>query len=477
VTRPGGGYQPAYGGSYHPAPPATANGIHSRPGTIAGPGYQPGTGGWAANGTHPRPGSENRPGTGGWAGNGAHPWPGGENRPGHGGGQSNTLVNQPTHINNHPTTTTNYGPVTTNNYTSNVSNTTHTSNVHQTSIHQNNLSQHLVSNRAAFVHRPGYGSAGWGSDGAWYGSYHYLHEDWHHGGWNYWGGAPPLGYAAGTTFGWLGAVGRALAYSNPYCEAPETSGGASFLDYSQPIGLPTSLSVNVQVPAPVPVDSAAPGYGQGLTPPPDDQYPPTPTPQDDQYPLTPPPPPEGQYPTDAPPAAAPPQPGGAGDADAQQAAQQTLDEARAAFKRGDYATAQDLAEQALRNVPGDTTLHEFRALTLFAQGKYRDAAGAVYAVLAAGPGWNWDTLRALYPDVATYTAQLRALEGYQRNHPDAAEASFLLAYNYLSLGSTEAAVRMLRLTVRANPKDTLSPQILKMLTQAPAADDRPQPGQ
>jgi predicted Zn-dependent protease len=145
--------------------------------------------------------------------------------------------------------------------------------------------------------------------------------------------------------------------------------------------------------------------------------------------------------------------------------------------QGDYATAQDLVEQAIRNVPGDTTLHEFRALTLFAQGKYRDAAGAIYAVLAAGPGWNWDTLKTLYPDVATYAGHLRALEAYQKKHPDAADASFLLAYQYLTLGSTDAAVKMLRLTTSVNPKDTLSPQLLKMLTQPPAPDDRPQPGQ
>jgi Tfp pilus assembly protein PilF len=144
--------------------------------------------------------------------------------------------------------------------------------------------------------------------------------------------------------------------------------------------------------------------------------------------------------------------------------------------KGDYATAQDLVEQALRNLPGDTTLHEFRALTLFAQANYRDAAGAIYAVLAVGPGWNWDTVKALYPDAPTYTAQLRALEDYQKKHADAAEASFLLAYHYLTLGSTEAAIKMLRQTVSVNPKDTLSPQLLKMLTQPPATDDRPQPG-
>jgi hypothetical protein len=36
-------------------------------------------------------------------------------------------------------------------------------------------------------------------------------------------------------------------------------------------------------------------------------------------------------------------------------------------------------------LPSDATLHEFRGLTLFAQGNYKDAAATLYAVLAAGP--------------------------------------------------------------------------------------------
>ena len=47
-----------------------------------------------------------------------------------------------------------------------------------------------------------------------------------------------------------------------------------------------------------------------------------------------------------------------------------------------------------------------QALTLFAQRKYKDAASAIYAVLAAGPGWDWQTMSELYPDPEVYTKQL-----------------------------------------------------------------------
>ena len=64
-------------------------------------------------------------------------------------------------------------------------------------------------------------------------------------------------------------------------------------------------------------------------------------------------------------------------------------------------------------MPNDTVLHEFRGLVLFALGRYKEAAAADYAVLSAGPGWDWTTLSGLYPNVEVYTEQLRALEQYQ----------------------------------------------------------------
>jgi tetratricopeptide (TPR) repeat protein len=155
------------------------------------------------------------------------------------------------------------------------------------------------------------------------------------------------------------------------------------------------------------------------------------------------------------------------------AAYRNFDDAREAFKAGDYPRAQSLVEKAIEQLPSDATLHEFRALTLFAQGRYQDAAAALYAVLAAGPGWDWDTMSALYPDADLYTRQLRALEDFVRQHPDSGPGHFLLAYHYLVLGERDAAVGQLQEVVRLVPGDTLSAQLLKALTQtngaAPAA--------
>ena len=115
--------------------------------------------------------------------------------------------------------------------------------------------------------------------------------------------------------------------------------------------------------------------------------------------------------------------------------------------------------------PNDTVPHEFRALVLFATRRYKEAAGAVYAVLSVGPGWDWATLAGMYPDINLYTAQLRALEQYRNDHPSAPEAHFLLAYHYMSCGHIDAAIGELREVVRLSPRDQLSAQLLTALTQ------------
>ena len=139
---------------------------------------------------------------------------------------------------------------------------------------------------------------------------------------------------------------------------------------------------------------------------------------------------------------------------------------RDAFAAGDYATALSLVNSAIAKVPNDTTLHEFRGLVLFATGQFKEAAGVIYAVLSAGPGWDWTTLSSLYPSIEAYTKQLRALEAYRNQHPDAADARFLLAYHYLTCGRTEAAATELKAAVKLNPQDQLSAQLLAGITAA-----------
>lgn len=244
-------------------------------------------------------------------------------------------------------------------------------------------------------------------------NYPYYHG-WYHGGWNYWG-RYPVYWGGAAAYGWMLGSGATYVYSNPYY-VQSTSGPPPVYDYSQPLPPPPT--------APAPTDSG-------------------PAPQDQQP----------AVPADV---------------------TQNFDAARAAFKQGDYAKAQQLDDKAVARMPTDPTLHEFRSLCQFAQKNYKDAAATVYPVLASGPGWDWQTMKALYPDVQTYTDQLRALESYQKSNPNSAEASFLLAYHYLVLGYPDAAVKQLQNVVRLLPNDQLSAQLLQGLQKRNTDTPAPQ---
>ena len=107
--------------------------------------------------------------------------------------------------------------------------------------------------------------------------------------------------------------------------------------------------------------------------------------------------------------------------------------------------------------------------------QYDQAAATLYAVLSAGPGWDWTTLIRLYPDLDTYTAQQRALETYIGAHPESAPARFVLSYHYLTQGHTEAAVEELKEVLKLQPSDRLSSQLVAQLSRnaaSPTADGR-----
>lgn len=139
-----------------------------------------------------------------------------------------------------------------------------------------------------------------------------------------------------------------------------------------------------------------------------------------------------------------------------------LNQAVAAFKNNDYDAALSIADKGLAQFPDDSVFHEFRALVLFAKGSYQPAAGVIHSLLAVGPGWDWPTLSSMYTDVSVYTEQLRRLESFVRNHPEDGAAGFLLAYQYLSCGSVDAAEKELARVVKVVPNDRVAADLLKM---------------
>jgi tetratricopeptide (TPR) repeat protein len=147
-----------------------------------------------------------------------------------------------------------------------------------------------------------------------------------------------------------------------------------------------------------------------------------------------------------------------------------FDQARDAFQRNELKEALALVDKAIQELPTDATLHEFRALCLFALQEYKVAAATLYAVLAAGPGWDWETMRSLYGDVAPYTDHLRLLESYLKANPKSAAARFVLAYHYLVLGHQYAAIQELENVVKLLPDSQLSAEMLAALKFELASD-------
>jgi tetratricopeptide (TPR) repeat protein len=242
---------------------------------------------------------------------------------------------------------------------------------------------------------------------------------------------------AGATLGWLGSGGDTYVYSNPYYVTPASSDTYVY-NYSQPIEQSSDAYANTY-------DSGSSSGSGGSADSTQDGSQGSGAEQANNQPTDP----------------------------KTTAAMQKFTSAQQSFKNGDYAAALSDVDAAIENVPNDAVLHEFRALALFAQGKYQEAAATIYAVLSVGPGWNWETLRSLYPNTETYTQQLRALETYQKQNHDAGYASFLLAYQYMVTNHPEAAIKQLENVVRTTPNDELSKQLLKALQQN---QQQPPPG-
>ena len=133
-----------------------------------------------------------------------------------------------------------------------------------------------------------------------------------------------------------------------------------------------------------------------------------------------------------------------------------FDTARQQFYDGEYEAALKSTDEALKDDPYDAVIHEFRALTLFAMGQYQDSAATLYAVLSVGPGWDWTTMIGLYPDVETYTKQLRALEAFVGKNPKDTSGLFVLAYHYITAGHDEAAAIELKRLIELTPNDTVA---------------------
>jgi tetratricopeptide (TPR) repeat protein len=239
--------------------------------------------------------------------------------------------------------------------------------------------------------------------------------DWYHGswypgaGWNYMWDNYPVASALGLTAWGLSRIGYGWGYwgySNPYY----SDGGAYGYDYSEPLVTYADTSLVM-----TDVTASEPAFVSSTS---------------------------DLQPTDEGTAA--------------------FDEARAAFRNGDYEAALAKLDTTLKTMPRDSVVHEFRSLVLFALKRYPESAAAIYAVLAAGPGWDWTTMVSLYPNAGTYTPQLRTLEEFAKTHPKSPDARFLLGYHYQTMGHSDSAAKLFQEAQALLPDDKLIQQLVAM---------------
>lgn len=274
---------------------------------------------------------------------------------------------------------------------------------------------------AYFSNRPAYHGGWYRGDwhGHWAGPWGYRPWGWGwSGGWGWgsswglgvgWGlGGTSLSVGVGSPWNW-GYFG----YYNPYWMGP--MGGVTYVNYSQPVVVPSA--------PPMYLPQAAPPGGPAPAPAP-------------SIPRTP----------------------------AESQGLNVFANAQTLFRQGQYQAALNETNRAVALLPDDSLMHEFRGLCLFALGDYQTAAAAVHAVVSVGPGWNWATVSNLYNNPNAYTNQLRALEAYCNDHPDASAPRFLLAYHYLLAEHNQEAAAVLQDVVRLQPDDQLAAQLLKGLT-------------
>ncbi|MBT6156312.1 MAG: tetratricopeptide repeat protein [Planctomycetaceae bacterium] len=250
----------------------------------------------------------------------------------------------------------------------------------------------------------------------WHGRHYNHHSHWHHGHWhghwgpgsrwNYWWNRYPVLTAFGVTTWAVNRVGWAFGYNNYY---------------------------NPYVGDTVIIDNGSYNYSDPLVMTPDETT-------------------LAADPDDTSPAEGPSEDG-----------LSNFDTAQKQFYDGNYEAALSSADAALKELPNDAVVHEFRALVLFALGKYPEAAATLYAVLSVGPGWDWTTMSSLYPEVSTYTEQLRKLETVRRANADNSAVCFVLAYHYITCNHKDAAIGQLKQLVKLQPKDQLAANLLQQL--------------
>ncbi|MFO0948770.1 MAG: hypothetical protein U1D30_23080, partial [Planctomycetota bacterium] len=140
-----------------------------------------------------------------------------------------------------------------------------------------------------------------------------------------------------------------------------------------------------------------------------------------------------------------------------------------AFKASNYPAATRAWRHALLDEPENGTLVLMLSQSLFADGKFDEAAGALQQALSMLPKDQWGVVvknyKQLYGQNGDYAAQIRALEKARSENPKSPALRFLLGYHYGFLNYPGNAVEELKEAAALAPQDSLAKQLLDMFSK------------
>jgi len=162
-------------------------------------------------------------------------------------------------------------------------------------------------------------------------------------------------------------------------------------------------------------------------------------------------------------------------------ASELSDKAETEFKEGRYQKAAEDWRQSLLNNPADGAAVMLLSQSLFATGKYDEAAGAAQVGMHMLPLSAWGSVianyRELYGNNEDYTTQLGALESAVKAQPNSPALRFLLGYHLGFQGQTRQAIKELDKTLELAPKDEVAQKLREVfaerLTDGSNADAAP----
>ncbi len=136
------------------------------------------------------------------------------------------------------------------------------------------------------------------------------------------------------------------------------------------------------------------------------------------------------------------------------------------FKQSDFTAAAVRFKAATEVDPTHPMAHFAYGHTLFALGRYAEAAASIREGTSLYPNWGKVRMnhRSFYRDPAAFDERLSRLEGWVEAHPEETDVRFLLGYSYYFTQQPQRAQETFQRVVELDPRDREAQYFLTLLS-------------